>query len=250
MTMQQKMWLWHIWNHLVAIGGLCVIVLNGYWSYLIISLMMSFICLQVANISLHRYLSHKSFKTGPRRDIFLRWINIWTGLGPSIMWVITHRQHHADSDQLHDYQNPRVIGKLRSWFTVYPKTTFNIRFGKDIIQCTHSKFIYKHYFKMQFILYAIIFLINPWIVILVLAIPMTVVFHGAASIGVLTHMWGYRVLDTPDKSTNNWLASILSCGEGWHNYHHAKPGDYRQGYNWWELDPPAWIIERFFKNDA
>ena len=246
MTMQQKMWAWHAWNHVIAIIGIFSIIVNGYWGLLLVALVLSFLCTQVANISLHRYLTHRSFKTGPKRDLLLRLISVWAGLGPSIMWVIAHRQHHADSDKPEDYQNPRVIGKLKSWFTIYPKTNFNIKYGKDIMRCKYSKFIYKNYFKIQFVCYALAFIINPWIAVVALAIPMTVVFHGAAAIGVLTHTWGYRVAESGDLSTNNWLAAIMSGGEGWHNWHHAHPGDYRNGYKWWELDPPAWIIEKFF----
>jgi stearoyl-CoA desaturase (delta-9 desaturase) len=115
------------------------------------------------------------------------------------------------------------------------------------MRCAHSRFIHDHYFAIQFALYALCFIINPYLAVILLAIPMTITFHGAASIGVLTHTWGYRIAETTDKSTNNWLAAIMSGGEGWHNYHHAHPSDHRNGYRWWELDPPAWIIERFFK---
>jgi stearoyl-CoA desaturase (delta-9 desaturase) len=43
------------------------------------------------------------------------------------------------------------------------------------------------------------------------------------------------------------LTSLISWGEGWHNYHHTKSKDYRHGHKWWELDPPAFFIERIFK---
>jgi stearoyl-CoA desaturase (delta-9 desaturase) len=247
MTMQQKMWAWHTWNHVIALIGLYLIFTTGSWGLLAVAVFFGLVTDTVANISLHRYLSHKSFKTGKYRDIFLRWISIYAGLGPSVMWVIAHRQHHADSDTDHDYQNPRIIGKFNSWFTIYPKTQFKVAYGKDIIKCKHSRFIHKHYFKIQAALYISLFLINPWLPIVALAIPMVMTFHGAAAIGVLTHIWGYRVIETRDKSTNNWLASIISFGEGWHNSHHGRPGDYRHGHQWWELDPPAWIIEKFFK---
>lgn len=246
-TMQHKMWAWHAWNHVLAIAALAVIVANQYWGLLLVALLLSAAnAIVAANVSLHRYLSHRSFKTGKYRDLFLRYISVWAGLGPSIMWVIAHRQHHADSDTDADYQNPRVIGKLRSWFTVYPKTNFQVRYGKDIMRCKHSKWIYNNYFKIQAGLYVSLFLINPWLPLIVLAIPMTAVFHGAAAIGVLTHIWGYRVAESSDKSTNNWLAAILSFGEGWHNWHHTHPGDHRHGHKWWEIDPPAWVIETFF----
>lgn len=244
--MQQKMWTWHTWNHLIAIVGLYFIFSTASWGLLVAALCLGLITDLIANISLHRYLSHKSFKTGKLRDIFLRYSSIYTGLGSPIMWVIAHRQHHADSDTSDDYQNPRIIGKFRSWFTIYPKTSFRSAYGKDVIRCKHNRFIHKYYFKIQAALYISLFLINPWLPVVVMAIPMIMTFHGAAAIGVLTHTWGYRVIDSKDKSTNNWVASILSCGEGWHNYHHSRPGDYRHGHQWWEIDPPAWIIEKVF----
>jgi stearoyl-CoA desaturase (delta-9 desaturase) len=245
--MQQKMWLWHFCNQVIALVGTYFIFVNGYWGFLTVALIASMMAGLAVNVSLHRYLSHRSFKTGPIRDIFLRWWSVLAGLGPSIMWVIAHRQHHADSDTERDFQNPRVIGKFRSWFTIYPETEFKLAYAKDMLRCKHSRFIYQHYFKIQLALYMIAFVINPWLPVLLFAIPYTFAFHGAASIGVLTHLWGYRVIECKDSSTNNILASFLSFGEGWHNYHHAKPNDYRHGHLWWELDPPAWVIEKFFK---
>lgn len=245
LSMQKKMWLWHIFNHIVFFIGLYFIILNQQWIYLISGLILMYISQTFASISLHRYLAHKSFKTGPIRDIFLRYITIWTGLGPSIMWVIAHRHHHAYSDTEQDFQNPRIIGAFRSWFTIYPKLNFSPRWGKDLYNNKHNRFIYNNYFKIQAILYICLFLINPYLCFSLLALPAVGCFHGAASIGVLTHMWGYRPWNSKDSSTNNWIAAIMMPGEGWHNHHHARPGDYRYGHKWWEFDPPAWVIEKF-----
>lgn len=247
MTMQQKMWVWHAWSHLCMLIGLYFIFQNSEWAYLVIGIALAIVCQIFASISLHRYLAHKSFKTGYIRDIFLRYVTIWTGLGPSIMWVIAHRHHHAHSDTDQDFQNPRIIGGLRSWFTIYPKLYFSPKWGKDLYNNKHNRFIYNHFWKIQFSLYVILFAINPYLCFTILALPAVACFHGAASIGVLTHTWGYRPDKSNDSSTNNWLANIMMPGEGWHNHHHARPGDYRYGHRWWEWDPPAFIIEKLFK---
>ena len=68
------------------------------------------------------------------------------------------------------------------------------------------------------------------------ALPAIGCFHGAQSIGVLPHLWGYRRYNVNDKSHNNWLASILALGEGWHNNHHHFPSSAKQGFYWWEID--------------
>jgi stearoyl-CoA desaturase (delta-9 desaturase) len=36
--------------------------------------------------------------------------------------------------------------------------------------------------------------------------------------------------------------SIVTFGEGYHNYHHEFPYDYRNGVKPWQFDPTKWII--------
>ena len=38
------------------------------------------------------------------------------------------------------------------------------------------------------------------------------------------------------------LASILTFGEGYHNFHHT---DYRNGHKWYHMDPSKWWIQSF-----
>src|SRR2546430_12662994 len=35
---------------------------------------------------------------------------------------------------------------------------------------------------------------------------------------------------------------ILTCGEGYHNFHHRFPSDYRNGVAWYQWDPSKWLI--------
>jgi stearoyl-CoA desaturase (delta-9 desaturase) len=59
----------------------------------------------------------------------------------------------------------------------------------------------------------------------------------------VTHIWGYRNYDTGDTSRNNALVAFYSCGEGWHNNHHADPRAARHGHKWWEFDF-TWVLIR------
>ena len=36
--------------------------------------------------------------------------------------------------------------------------------------------------------------------------------------------------------------SLVTFGEGYHNYHHEFPYDYRNGVKPWQFDPTKWII--------
>ena len=92
-------------------------------------------------------------------------------------------------------------------------------------------------------------MINPWLIIWCYAVPACGGYMMISSATVIAHMHGYIVIPTKDSAKNSWIASLLSLGEGWHNYHHARAGDYRHGHKWWELDPAAWIIEHIVKTN-
>ena len=36
--------------------------------------------------------------------------------------------------------------------------------------------------------------------------------------------------------------ALVTFGEGYHNYHHEFPYDYRNGVKPWQFDPTKWII--------
>ncbi|XP_029176464.1 acyl-CoA Delta(11) desaturase-like [Nylanderia fulva] len=51
--------------------------------------------------------------------------------------------------------------------------------------------------------------------------------HTILSINSAAHMWGVKPYDKSISPTENAVVSFISCGEGWHNYHHVFPWDYK-----------------------
>lgn len=51
--------------------------------------------------------------------------------------------------------------------------------------------------------------------------------HATFLINSVAHMWGYRPYDKSIKPTQTNLVSAVTFGEGFHNYHHTFPWDYR-----------------------
>jgi stearoyl-CoA desaturase (delta-9 desaturase) len=43
-------------------------------------------------------------------------------------------------------------------------------------------------------------------------------------------------------AVNNWLISLVTFGEGYHNFHHTFANDYRNGVRWYQFDPTKWLI--------
>ena len=240
-------------NHLSVMIGIGWIMIYGPIYYLLIGF-GCYIIIGVlsANVAMHRYLSHRSFTTAPRKDKFLKWVSILCAFGSPVSWVALHRHHHATSDRHDDIQDPKRIGVVRSWLSLYPEVKINPRLIGDLIRDPTVKIIHSWYFRILLGLYALVFMVDPLLMVFMFCFPAVLCFHGAAAIGVIPHYrsLGYRVADTKDHSVNSVLASALSLGEGWHNYHHYKPGDHRHGHLPWEFDPSAWVIERFFKETS
>ncbi|KAL0116176.1 hypothetical protein PUN28_011203 [Cardiocondyla obscurior] len=47
------------------------------------------------------------------------------------------------------------------------------------------------------------------------------------SVNSFAHLWGNRPYNRTLKSTENPVVSFFTVGEGWHNYHHCFPWDYK-----------------------
>ncbi|XP_014487790.1 PREDICTED: acyl-CoA Delta(11) desaturase-like, partial [Dinoponera quadriceps] len=53
------------------------------------------------------------------------------------------------------------------------------------------------------------------------------IMHLAFMINSVAHRWGSRTYTKSNSSCDNVSVAIATFGEGWHNYHHAFPWDYR-----------------------
>jgi fatty-acid desaturase len=70
----------------------------------------------------------------------------------------------------------------------------------------------------------------------------TLLWHGTFTINSLAHVFGSRRYPTTDNSRNNWLLSLITLGEGWHNNHHFYQPAANQGFFWWEFDPTYYAL--------
>jgi stearoyl-CoA desaturase (delta-9 desaturase) len=55
-------------------------------------------------------------------------------------------------------------------------------------------------------------------------------------------MIGSQPYSDASTARDSWITAIFTFGEGYHNFHHWKPGDYRNGPKFYNWDPPKWFI--------
>jgi stearoyl-CoA desaturase (delta-9 desaturase) len=68
------------------------------------------------------------------------------------------------------------------------------------------------------------------------------VLNSTFFINSICHIWGDQPHGTSNSSRDSWWISLLTFGEGYHNYHHMYQSDYRNGIRWYNFDPSKWLI--------
>ena len=59
----------------------------------------------------------------------------------------------------------------------------------------------------------------------------------------LAHVWGERPYNPKLSAVQNVIVAVITFGEGWHNYHHAFPYDFRCSDKWYQWNPTKWVIQ-------
>lgn len=86
--------------------------------------------------------------------------------------------------------------------------------------------------------------IGGWIYALLFPVAARIflVLNAAFFINSVAHTFGDQSYDQGVSARDHWLAVLLTNGEGYHNFHHRFPRDYRNGVRWFHWDPTKWLI--------
>ena len=61
-------------------------------------------------------------------------------------------------------------------------------------------------------------------------------------INSVAHWLGTTPYDDVKSPRDHFISAILTMGEGYHNFHHQFPMDYRNAFLWYQYDPTKWFI--------
>jgi len=68
------------------------------------------------------------------------------------------------------------------------------------------------------------------------------VHHATFFVNSLAHYLGDQAYSDLHTAFDSVITALLTLGEGYHNYHHEFPQDYRNGIKWFQYDPTKWTI--------
>ena len=235
--------------HLACLGVLWVGVSKAA---VIAAIVLYFVRMFAITGFYHRYFSHKSFKTTRAFQFVMAFLGGTAVQRGALWWAAHHRHHHRYSDQPEDTHSPKQQGFWWShmgWFHDPKNFATRSELIRDLIRFPELKFLNQYDVLPGFIMGLILFGIG-WamegptggavtgmqLVIWGAFISTVFVYHATYTINSLAHVIGSRRYPTNDTSRNNFLLSLITMGEGWHNNHHFYQASCRQGFFWWEID--------------
>ena len=85
---------------------------------------------------------------------------------------------------------------------------------------------------------------NDWIGGFIYAGILRIFFVQQATFCVnsLAHWLGDQPFDDRNSPRDHIFTAFVTLGEGYHNFHHEFPSDFRNAIEWWQYDPTKWFI--------
>lgn len=212
-------------------------------------------------VGYHKLFAHRQFKTYPWIEKILAILGTLAAYSPLLFFSAQHQFHHKTSDSERDPSSPVKYGFIQSFLTW--------RMKESVLKDVHTKnYPVKRIFKDRFLIkvsknfilinYTVFFtllIIDPFLLVNLYLIPVFLEHIRINCVSSLSHMnipLNYRKYNTNDSSQNNVILGILTCGFGWHNHHHARPGEMLSQERWWEIDVEgyiAWFLNKIYKTN-
>jgi len=238
--------------HLALVIGLPFFFMkhSPCWGIWIASAILFFLSGISVTAGYHRLYSHLAYKANKGVEIVLLFFATIATQGSALKWSCDHRRHHAFVDTDRD---PYSINK-GFWFAhvlwLFKKTEpIDPKVVADLYRNRVVMFQHKHYLLLMVItnlisVFFIGYLFNDYVSAFVIGWGVRLFFshHTTWFINSLAHTWGSQPFSQEHTAVNNYVLSLVTFGEGYHNYHHTFAHDYRNGTRWYHFDPTKWMI--------
>lgn len=219
--------------------------------YLILISALLFVLTEISiTAGYHRLFSHRSYKASKIVRFFLIFFASLAGQRSAIRWAFEHRCHHSFVDTEKD---PYSI-KKGFWFAHFlwlfePPLEVDKKVVADLLGDPLLRFQDKYENTWMFLPNLLVTCLVGWVVhdflgaiMLSCGLRLFLTHHCTFFINSLAHTYGSRPFNENATAVNNYLISFPTFGEGFHNFHHEFPRDYRNGIRWFDFDPTKWLI--------
>jgi fatty-acid desaturase len=245
--------------HIAAIATIAYTVATGWsWHYLLLAVLGWVLLDGVGNnLTLHRWLSHKSWTPHKWAEPFLLWAATLVGEGSPLWWAALHRgHHHRVSDQPgKDIHTPVENGwwwSYMGWQFAIDQNSVSFRYAVDLLRDRRVTFVHENYNKIIYGTLLLSFFLFGWqATIWFFVVGALMSLHADGLVNTFGHVpaAGYQNFENKDQSTNVWAIGYFHWGSGWHNNHHKHASSFDFGTSvsgrWHEFDPCLLLVIPF-----
>lgn len=203
-------------------------------------------------VGYHRLLAHRSFTCPDWVKAGFLVAGGWALQNSALKWAADHIRHHAACDEDADPYN----AKRGFWFSHcgwlfspdrYADEKYATRLRQDPVVMWQHRYYLPILFSGLALPLVVGFLYDGFIsglgCFMLAGVGRTfAVLNSTFCINSVCHLWGRQPHSQTDSSRDSWVVSLLTFGEGYHNYHHTYQSDYRNGPRWYNFDPSKWVI--------
>lgn len=252
--------LWYIVLHSIAGYGFYLAATKASWITVIWAISLYIAGGLGITAGAHRLWAHRSYKAKLPLRVILMVFNCIALQNHVIEWARDHRVHHKYSETDADPHNATrgLFFSHMGWLLVKKHPSVKEK-GKAIDMSDLSKdpvlrFQRKFYFPLAIFFCYIMPAMVPayywgesyWTAFVVASVlRYTWTLHCTWTINSIAHMFGNRPYDKSINPRQNLTAAFWALGEGWHNYHHVFPYDYRASENPYMINLSTIFIDLF-----
>jgi len=238
--------------HVALLIGLPIYFMNASpgWPLIVISIALLFATEIGIGAAYHRFYSHRAYKMSRPAEAVLLFLATLATQGDALRWSFEHRLHHSYTDTDDDpYSIKKGFWYAHIIWMFERSRPMNERWVKDLRANPLVAFQHKYIAVLMFGSNAVVAGLIGWAIgdflgafVLAWWTRMAVSHHLTWFVNSLCHCWGERTFSKELSAVDNYALAVMTVGEGYHNFHHTFPSDYRNGIRWYHVDPTKWTI--------
>ena len=227
-----------------------LIFVHFSWWTLLLGVVWFHLCGLSITGGYHRLFAHPTYKAHGLLRAFYLFFGAASVQNSVLKWADDHRRHHAHTDTDSDpYNIQRGFWWAHIGWIFHRDKGRKLEMVKDLQADPLVRFQDRFYVPIALtagvVLPGLLGLLwgDPVGAVLVAGfLRLAVQWHATFAVNSVAHMTGKKPFDETISAQDSFLTALITLGEGYHNFHHRFPMDYRNGVRWWQPDPTKWAI--------
>ena len=198
----------------------------------------------------HRLFSHPTYKAHRILEAIYLFFGAASVQNSALKWSADHRVHHARTDTEADpYNIQRGFWWAHIGWVFFEDEHVDVSVVPDLKADALVRFQDRYYVLLAIVAGALLpaslgllwgDLLGAFLV--AGALRLVLQWHATFAVNSFAHAVGSRPFSRRSSARDSFFVALVTLGEGYHNFHHCFPMDYRNGVRWYHLDPTKWFV--------